>query len=152
MQLQTWLECQDILTAVMCLVLFNSEGSHSHLYGNSGYILSSSFSFLNYWLIDWFGCIESELWHAGSLVGHRHGFQSVQAQLLGSWVPRSGIKPASPALLVEFLTTGPAGKSHLLPFLNSIKVTLNSYLVYLLSYFPFVFSLSHKYCHSSDLY
>ena len=93
-----------------------------------------------------FGCIGSQLWHAGSFIVVRGllslvaacGLQSAQAQQLqrvgslvvacglscpvtcGILVSPPGIEPMSPALEGRFLTTGPPGKSLSLYFLDNV--------------------------------
>ena len=70
----------------------------------------------------------------GAWAPHCSGLSCCGAQALGTWaqqvrlrglslqdmwdLPRSGIRPMSPALVGRFLTTGPPGKSHWIPFFN----------------------------------
>ena len=53
-------------------------------------------------------CVDSSLWHTGSVVAARRHSCPVAFGIL---VPRPGIKPVPPALEGGFLTTGPPGKS-----------------------------------------
>ena len=75
-----------------------------------------------FFLMYLFGCIRSELQHAGSLLHHMSLSQGIPScgsrasrlscfKACGILVPQPGIEPVSPALPGRFLTTGPPGKS-----------------------------------------